>query len=248
MPVCPTCGARYEATTRFCGLDGAALRALPRAGAEGALDLIVVTHADADHAGGVQEVTRRLAVTDVRAARGLVIPGGVPHAEIDIGDRIRLSERVQIEVLAPPVVTLPADLASVNDTALVLLVRIGDRRILLPADIERPAEQWLVSSGLDLRADALVVPHHGSTTSSTRALLDAVQPRVAIVSVGARNPYGHPAPEVLARYGGVRLYRTDESGDVTLRSDGTRLWIATEHDAVAVPTRTPRTGATPTPR
>ena len=66
--------------------------------------------------------------------------------------------------------------------------------------------------------------------------------------MGARNPYGRPAPEVLARYGGVRLYRTDESGDIALRSDGTRLWVATEHDAVAVPTRTPRPSATATPR
>ena len=151
-----------------------------------------------------------------------------------------------IEVLGPPVATRPASLESTNDTGLVLLVRIGDRRILLPADIERAGEQWLDHSGLDLRADALVVPHHGSATSSTREFLDAVQPRVAVISVGARNPYGHPAPEVLARYGGIRVYRTDESGDVTLQSDGTRLWVATEHAPVAIPTRTPRPTSTPT--
>lgn len=144
--------------------------------------------------------------------------------------------------------TSPPGLDSRNDTALVLLVRIGDRRILLPADIERPGEQWLVRSGLDLRADALLVPHHGSATSSTREFLDAVQPRIAIVSVGARNAYGHPSPEVLARYGGMRVLRTDESGDIALRSDGTRLWVQPDHDPIAVPTRTPRASATPTPR
>ncbi|MFA7250287.1 MAG: DNA internalization-related competence protein ComEC/Rec2 [Dehalococcoidia bacterium] len=228
--------------------DGAALRALPRAGASRPLDVIVVTHGDADHAGGVQDVTRRLAVGEVRAARGLSIPGDVPHEDLDIGDRIRVSDRVEIEVLGPPIATLPPAMASSNDTALVLLVRIGDRRILLPADVERDAERWLVSSGLDLRADVMVVPHHGSTTSSTRAFLDAVQPRVAVVSVGAHNPYGHPADEVLARYGGVRLYRTDESGDIALRSDGARLWVAQQHAPIAVPTRTPTPGATATPR
>ncbi len=164
----------------------------------------------------------------------------MPRREIDIGDRIRVSERVEIEVLGPPVDTIPATLASGNDTSLVLLVRIGTRRILLPADIERAGERWLVDSGLDLRADALIVPHHGSATSSTRAFLDAVQPRVAVVSVGAHNPYGHPVPEVIARYVGVHLYRTDESGDIALRSDGDRLWIEPQHAAVPVPTRTPR--------
>ena len=227
--------------------DGAVLRALPRLGATGALDVLVVTHADADHAGGVREVTRRLGASDVRAARGVTIPGNVTHEEIDIGDRIRVSDRVTIEVLAPPVATLPATISSRNDAALVLLLRIGERRILLPADIERPGEQWLVASGLDLRADALVVPHHGSTTWSTREFLDAVQPRVAVVSVGARNPYGHPAPEVLARHGGVQVLRTDESGDITLRSDGSRLWVAPQRDRVPVPTRTPRATSTATP-
>ena len=209
--------------------DGAALRALPRVGASSGLDVIVVSHVDADHSGGVQELVQRLSVGDVRAGRGVQIPGGVPHDEIDIGDRIRVSDRVTIEVLAPPAATRPASLTSTNDTGIVLLVHIGDRRILLPADIEHGGEQWLAHSGLDLRADAIVVPHHGSTTSSSREFLDAVQPRVAVISVGARNAYGHPAPEVVARYGGVALYRTDESGDVTLRSDGSRMWVAAQH-------------------
>ena len=107
----------------------------------------------------------------------------------------------------------------------MLLVTIGERRILLPADIEAPAEQWLASSGLDLRADALVLPHHGSRTSSSERFVEAVQPSVAIASVGARNPHGHPHAEVVARYAAIVLYRTDEHGDVTLRSDGERLWL-----------------------
>ena len=224
--------------------DGAALRALPRVGATGGLDAIVVSHVDADHAGGVPDLLRRLPVLEVRAAPDARLTGDVRHEAIDIGDRIRVSDRVQIEVLAPPSTTRPAALNSTNDTGLVLLVRVGERRILLPADIERAGEQWLTRSGLDVRADAIVVPHHGSATSSSRELLDAVQPRVAVVSVGARNSYGHPNAEVLARYGGVRVYRTDESGDVALRSDGTRLWVAAAHDAIPVPTRTARPTST----
>ena len=92
-------------------------------------------------------------------------------------------------------------------------------------------------SAQDLRADALVVPHHGSATSSTRPFLDAVQPAVAVVSVGARNPYGHPVPEVMARYQGVAVYRTDEVGSVALRSDGARLWVAPERASTPAPSR-----------
>ena len=201
--------------------DGAVLAALTRAGQSRPLSAVVITHADADHAGGLPAVRQRIGTTRTLAAAG-VSPGA---ERIDIGDRIRLSARTTIEVLAPPVATLPRTLASENDRALVVLVTIGERCILLPADIEAAGEHWLATSGLDLRADVLVVPHHGSKTSSTPAFLAAVEPRAAVISVGARNSYGHPNPEVLARYGTIGMYRTDTAGEVTLRSDGTRLWV-----------------------
>ena len=210
--------------------DGAVLTALPRALEGRSLDAVLLTHGDSDHAGGLAELERRLRVGVLlgseEALAAVTQPGGALETQpLDIGDRIRLSERTSIEVLSPPVVTAGRAHRGPNNRSLVLLVTIGERRILLPADIEAPAEQWLASSGLDLRADALVLPHHGSRTSSSTAFLEAVEPRVAIVSVGARNPHGHPHPEVVARYAGIALYRTDEHGDVTLRSDGERLWV-----------------------
>jgi competence protein ComEC len=86
-----------------------------------------------------------------------------------------------------------------------------------------------VTSGLDLRADAIIVPHHGAKSSSSQQFIDAVQPRVAVVSAGRSNRWGHPDPEVIARYEarGVLLLRTDEDGDVELSSDGRRLWVKT---------------------
>src|SRR5262249_53897064 len=141
-------------------------------------------------------------------------------------------------VLAPPVEARDARLASDNDSALVLLVRVGDVRILLPADIEAAGEAWLTGSGQDVHADAIVVPHHGSATASPPRFLEAVRPSIAVISVGARNSYGHPAPAIVERYAGTPLYRTDESGNVTLRSDGSRLWVAPEHEPRAVPSRT----------
>ena len=202
-------------------VDGAVLRALPRVSRLRGLDAIVLTHQDADHTGGLAEVERRLRVGGVIGVTG-ALPGG---ASLDIGDRIVLSERTVIEVLSPPVQTAGRAHRGDNNRSLVLLVRIGELRILLPADIEASAEQWLLESGLDLRADALVLPHHGSKSSSSPAFVEAVRPRVAIASAGAANRHGHPDAGVLARYAGALLYRTDEHGDVTLRSDGERLWV-----------------------
>ena len=201
--------------------DGAAVGALSRAGAGRVLDAVVITHGDLDHSGGLPELERRL---EVRRALGDHAAGAEPF---DIGDRIRVSARTSIEVLSPPVATAGRTHASENDRSLVLLVSVGERRVLLTADIEADAEGWLVASGSDLRADAIVVPHHGSKSSSTPAFLDAVAPRVAVITVGARNPYGHPHAEVVERYAAreVMLLRTDEDGDVTLRSDGERLWV-----------------------
>jgi len=216
--------------------DGAVLRALARAGAPRRLDALAITHADADHAGGTREVTSRFRVDSVlatdRTLRALPVAGRV----LGLGDRIHLGARTTIDVIAPA----PASVGGLaerapNDDSLVLLVRIGERRVLVAADIEADAEAWLVRSGQDLRADALVVPHHGSRTSSTPAFVAAVRPRVAIVSVGRGNRYGHPAPEVLQRYEGAVIRRTDLDGDVSVRSDGRRLWM---HPAA--PRRAPR--------
>ena len=151
---------------------------------------------------------------------------GIAGAEpLDIGDRIRLSDRTSIEVLSPPVATAGRAHRGDNNRSLVLLVRIGEVRVLVPADVEHAAEEWLVGSGLDLRADALVLPHHGSRSSSSPTFVEAVSPRVAIASAGGGNRHGHPHPDVLARYEGAMVLRTDEHGDVTLRSDGARLWV-----------------------
>ncbi|MEX2228847.1 MAG: DNA internalization-related competence protein ComEC/Rec2 [Dehalococcoidia bacterium] len=210
--------------------DGLVLRALPRAGAGRRLDAIVITHADADHAGGAPALTRRLTVGGVfateRALPALAEAGVTAHA-IDIGDRLHLGPRTTLEVLSPPVAVAADAHRSSNDGGLVLLITVGERRILVAADIEAPAERWLVASGVSLHADALVVPHHGSRTSSTPEFLDAVDPAVAVISVGSRNSFGHPSPEVLERYtqSGVAVYRTDLAGDVTLRTDGERMWV-----------------------
>jgi competence protein ComEC len=135
-----------------------------------------------------------------------------------------------------------------NNRSLVLLVTVGERSILLPADIEAAAERELVASDADMTSDVLVVSHHGSRTSSTPEFLRAVEPEVAVVSVGASNPYGHPHRDVLARYDRTLLLRTDLHGDVTIRTDGSRLLVHTARNAeTAEAGRAAAAGATVSP-
>ena len=100
---------------------------------------------------------------------------------------------------------------------------------MLSGDIEQRIENKLVADHIELASDFLKVPHHGSKTSSTEAFLGAVAPRVAVVSVGESNPFGHPAANIVERYSqaGVRLLRTDQDGATTALTDGQDLTVRT---------------------
>jgi competence protein ComEC len=107
----------------------------------------------------------------------------------------------------------------------VIRLEFANETLLLPGDIERQAEQELVSSGEPLKADFLKVAHHGSKTSTTEEFLERVAPRLAVISAGEANPYGHPHSGVVARLAaaGVRVLRTDRDGAVTVSTDGKSL-------------------------
>jgi competence protein ComEC len=102
-----------------------------------------------------------------------------------------------------------------NNQSCVLKVEAGGASILLTGDIERLAELSLVSNPL-LKADVVLVPHHGSRSSSSREFIEAVAPRWAVVPAGYRNRFGHPNPEVLERYrsAGTTVFRTDQDGAI----------------------------------
>lgn len=135
---------------------------------------------------------------------------------------------VTIEVLAP--CPGPRQDDGSNDNSMVLRVRYGARRVLFVGDLERPGEDALIARArARLGADVLKVGHHGSRTSTSAAMLAAVEPRVAVVSTGARNRFGHPHPAALGNLdaAGVRTFRTDQCGAVVLRTDGTKLEVTT---------------------
>jgi competence protein ComEC len=194
------------------------------------IDLVVLTHPHEDHVAGLVRVLERYRVSRVFEP-GMHGPGpgwdawdaalrhGPPRATLAAGARLRLDE-VTLTVMWPEtgVAAEPASTGrGINDTSIVLLGEANGRRFLLTGDAEDDVDPRLVARGLP-RIDVLKVAHHGSATATSAALLDATRPSVALVSVGAGNDYGHPAPSTLARLRdiGARVYRTDLHGTVVV--------------------------------
>ena len=136
---------------------------------------------------------------------------------------------VQGEFLWPE--TTPANIVTEgkNDDSLVLRLQYSNRSILLPGDAERQAERGILvaNSQEALHSDILKVGHHGGKNSTTQEFLRAVEPRIAIISVGEANPYGHPSPELLERLESseVQVVRTDRDGAVHVLTDGQQLEV-----------------------
>jgi len=142
------------------------------------------------------------------------------------GDSLVIDE-ARILFLAPDSV-FESSLPNPNNASTVALVRIGAIRFLLMGDAEHAEEDWLLEHEPDLlSAEVLKVGHHGSNTSSTPAFLDAVNPRIALVSVGLGNSYGHPSPEVMTDLirRGAQVLRTDRLGSVVVATDGKRVVV-----------------------
>ncbi len=223
----------------------------------GHFDLMAITHMHPNHARGTASLFRLF------GARHLLTNGSPMHADY-LQDMIALAKqrgtlihtaqtgpqhwqwgRLQLTVLAPPRPS-PSHASwappTENDRSLVLRLQYGDVRILFTGDIHHATEQWLATHIDDLRADILQIPHHGSRTSTHYAFIQQVQPKVGIITAGAGNSYGHPHPRVLATLAqhGVRVFRTDRHGAITITSDGTRYDIkpfrpATSPRAIHIP-------------
>ena len=183
------------------------------------LDTLVVTHQDNDHAGGAEAVLTGLPVGEVRSslppnhpARVIAGPRDVPCAAGQGWDW----DGVRFTVLHPAEASDAAP-RKTNDIACVLQVEAGGRTLLLTSDIEAVSEAALIARDADaLASDVVVVPHHGSRTSSTAAFVAATRPRWAIFPVGYLNRFRHPNGEVWARWAasGAGMLRTDAGGAI----------------------------------
>ena len=137
---------------------------------------------------------------------------------------------IKIEVLSDQYrVVLKNEDSRMNNNSVVLKLTYKEASFLFTGDIQKEGERQLINSGRDVKATVLKVAHHGSGSSSSYEFIRAVQPTVAVISVGYRNFYNHPSPYVVARYdrSGVKIYRTDKQGAVTIITDGRYGWIKT---------------------
>lgn len=197
------------------------------------LDLMMISHGDSDHAGGAAAVLGAVGVARLRAS---VPPGhrlwqeaaaaGLADRDVCRAGDAWVWDAVRFEVIWPD---RAPDPHAPNLTACVLRVSNAAHAALLPADIEAPSERALVARmarlGANLGAEVLLAPHHGSKTSSSTTLLDAIAPREVVFQVGYRNRFHHPSASVVARYRarGVAAFRSDADGEVRFETRQGRL-------------------------
>jgi len=237
------------------GLDPGARVVVPalRARRRSQIDVVVLSHPHPDHFGGLLAVLRSVPVAELwDSGQGEAQGAGPIYQEIlrlarQRGVRIRhpsdLCQAPQrfgeasVRVLAPCPSFVPG--RGANDNSIVLKVEFGRRALLLTGDAEHIAEHDLLRAyPQGLRADVLKVGHHGSRTSSGAELLAAVAPRIATVSCGVRNRFGHPVPEVMARIAatGASVLRTDRDGSLQLTTDGESLDVVSAYPSLPLAT------------
>ncbi|HEX5228866.1 MAG TPA: DNA internalization-related competence protein ComEC/Rec2 [Bryobacteraceae bacterium] len=206
------------------------------------IDVVVLTHAHDDHAGGMPAVIENFHPSELWT--GATAPSAtfslswsaiqkearaehVKIAQLSSGRSFEFGG-ARVEVVSPPPDYVPAA-GPMNNDSLALRITYGRRSLLLTGDMEKPMERRALADAEPLRADILKVGHHGSNTSSIDPFLDAVAPEFAVISDGFANSFGHPNAKVLERLHahGSRVLRTDSDGLVTLRTDGRRIWVET---------------------
>lgn len=164
------------------------------------LDMLVLSHADSDHTGGAQALLTMHPQATLLSSIEPENPLQTLRSAVRcIAGQHWQWDDVDFEVLHPSAGDY-ADRHKTNSMSCILRISNGTQTVLLTGDIEQAQEARLVASGADLHADVLLVPHHGSKTSSSEAFLGAVRPRFALVQAGYRNRFGHPASPVLVRY------------------------------------------------
>lgn len=226
------------------GKDRSALRELPKhmSVLDRDIDMIVATHPDADHIGGLPEIFHRYAVTRFMSSSvasdswyaealsdAVQNEPGLTHVVAHRGMRLHLGGGAYADVLYPD-----RDIPSVdtNTGSVVLRIVYGNTSFVLSGDAPQLVEEWVTTldvidaASYALDADVLKAGHHGSRTSTSEAWMKALSPDVVVISAGKDNSYGHPHEEIVSRIReyGSELVSTAESGSISFVSDGYRVY------------------------
>lgn len=225
-------------------IDGGPGRAVVRALGEvmpwsdQTIDLVIATHPDADHIGGLPAVLERYQVLGVMdngessetgyydawvAAKEEEARTGARGILARRGERINLAPDIFLEILWPDQVLVGRE---TNDGSVTTRLVYGETEFLFTGDAGFKVENALLARGDNLTAEVLKVGHHGSKNSSSEAFIKAVKPEYAIISAGAGNRYGHPSQIVLAKLTSLtsaQILRTDERGTIICRSDAQKV-------------------------
>ncbi|CAI8876850.1 DNA internalization-related competence protein ComEC/Rec2 [Pseudomonas sp. IT-P4] len=204
----------YDAGPRFGELDQGervVLPALRKLGVKG-LDMMLISHAHADHAGGAPAIARGLPVKQVVSGEPSDLPAQLQAGSCESGRQWTWDD-VDFQLWHWPLA------GDSNQNSCVLLIEANGERLLLSGDIDAAAERALLDSALARPTDWLQAPHHGSRSSSSNALLDVLQPKGGLISRGQGNSFGHPHPTVIARYQkrGMAIYDSVEQGAIRLQ-------------------------------
>ena len=193
---------------------------------------VVGTHAHEDHIGSLDYIINSFKVGKIYFPKTTattktfenvvkaVKNKGMQFTTPKVGETFKIGD-AECTILAPN----GSSYDDANNYSIVIKVQYGNNSFLFTGDAEDVSEKEMLSKGLNLKADVLKAGHHGSSSSSTDAFLNAVNPKHAVISVGKNNDYGHPHKETLEKFTsrGINVYRTDESGTIVATSDGNNI-------------------------
>lgn len=204
------------------------------------IDLVISTHPDHDHLGGLIEVLQRYKVnmvlttgvkTDTKEFsvwQEILNNNNINVQIAKAGQEIKLSKDASLFVLWPLDDLQGQNPKDLNNTSIINRLVYGNFEVLFTGDAEEYSEEMLLEKDFEVQSDVLKVGHHGSKSSTSEKFLKEVSPEVAVIQVGKDNRYRHPHEEVLDRLKNIQIYRTDEHGRIEIESDGKDYKIKTQ--------------------
>lgn len=196
------------------------------------LDYIIATHPHEDHIGNMSYIIDNFEVlnfyapkvnSNTKAFETMVESLVIKNLKIKVLKpnikSIDLGENTKVDVFSP----ISNEYENLNNFSSIIKISYGTTSFLFTGDSEELSEKEVLTQGYDLKSDVLKVGHHGSSSSTSKRFLDAVDPYIAVISVGKDNSYGHPSQEVLSRLKDLTIYQTDLDGNILIKSDGYSL-------------------------